>query len=121
MPIPKRDRLALFVSTMKSLPLSSSMDERRTQLTATLNAIEDEHSGTPYNPETWLTDGRMYPPDDDYKRDVPGRPDLTRFRSRGHNTYFRNNGAVRIEVVTTRDVVLDLPGSDGRRVFDDDT
>lgn len=119
MPSPKETRFALFVAAMNTTSPSRTFDEARTRLAATLDAIEDQHSGVPNNPATWLTDGRMYPPGDDYRRTVAGRPGLQRFRSRGHNTYIGDNGAIRIEVVGTRAVVLDLPGQDGRRVFDD--
>ena len=118
---PKGQRLALFIATMKQLPLAATFAERRHQAATTLNDIEDEHSGVRFDPDTWLTDGRMYPPADDAIREVTGRADLKRLRSKDHNTYIGENGSIRIEVVTTREIVLDLPGRDGRKVFDDTT
>ena len=115
----KAQRFQMFIAAMRTLPSAATGAEGLEQIARTLNAVEDEHSGVPFNPGTWLTDGRMYPPADDYRREVPGRPDVTRFRSRSHNTYIRANGAVRIEVVGTREVVLERPGRDGRNVFED--
>lgn len=105
---------------MKSNPAATSFASIREQVSDTLNKIEDDYSGVPFNPNTWLTDGRMYPPQDDAMRDVKDRPDVKRFRSRNHNTYLAQNGAIRIEVATTQEVVLDKAGHDGRRVFDDE-
>lgn len=81
-------------------------------LTANLNAVEDER-----NPTLWKSDGRMYPPQEDNFRGVPNHPSLRRCRSRGHDTYFGENGSIRIETLAGK-ILLDKAGADGRKPHD---
>jgi hypothetical protein len=118
MAIPKSERLAAFLRRLEALLPAESFDEARRQLDDTLNAVEDEMSGVPRNPDTWLSDGRMYPVKDDNVRDVKGHPDVKRLRSTGHNTFIRSNGAIRIVDVRTGKVMLEKAGKDDRHVFD---
>jgi hypothetical protein len=108
----------LFRRLIQRLPASSG-EEAFSLLTATLNEVEDELTGIPYNPESWATDGRLYPPLPDSRRPLPGRPDVARWRSRAHNTYIRNNGAIEIVQVLGGAVVFRALGQDGRGVWDD--
>jgi hypothetical protein len=57
----------------------------------------------------------MYPPEEDSAREVPGRDDLVRYRSRAHNTYIRDNGAVEIRHIDGT-VVFSKAGANGKGV-----
>jgi hypothetical protein len=50
---------------------------------------------------------------------VPGRPEVTRWRSKAHNTYVRANGA--LEIVSVRDeaTIFSASGKNGKGVWDD--
>lgn len=64
----------------------------------------------------WRTDGRLYPPQEDRRYAVPGRPDLRRYRSVKRSIYAGENGALQIEDMAVGLVVLDKPGADGGRI-----
>ena len=98
-------------------PSAATFDEARRLLEETLNAVEDEMSGSPFDPSQWQTDGRMYPPQNDSERSVPDHPNVRRFRSRAHNTYIGTNGALEIRT-TEGEVLISKPGADGRSVWD---
>jgi hypothetical protein len=70
----------------------------------------------PYDPTFPLNDGRMYPRQPDSKKSVPGRSDLTRYRSKGHSTLIGANGGIPIIDHATGDVVFDKPGADGHPI-----
>lgn len=95
---------------------SASAEQALDLLSSTLNQVEDELSGISYQPEQWQNDGRMYPPQPDSAREVEGRPNLTRYRSRDHNTWIGTNGAIQIQSISTRTIELDKPGADGCRI-----
>jgi hypothetical protein len=80
-----------------------------------MNQVEDQLSGVAFNPENWQNDGRLYPPQPDSRRMVPGRPDITRFRSRRHDTFIRSNGSFEIRTLEG-DVEFAKPGADGQGV-----
>ena len=111
----QKQRFALFLAAMKEAPAAHDLASARLLLDETLNRIEEAHSGVPYDPEKWMTDGRMYPPLDDQEREsrIAG---TSLFYSFKHNIWFGDNGAIRIvrrHPPNSGLVELDKPGHDG--------
>jgi hypothetical protein len=79
---------------MQAAPAAASADEAMTLLSNTLNEVEDELTDIPFDPDRWMNDGRMYPPQADNMRAGDDRTDLTRYRSLHYNTWIRTNGAI---------------------------
>src|SRR4051812_33222003 len=113
-------RVAEFLKGLGEARPAASHDEAFDLVRDTLNAVEDQFSAVAFDPEKHLTDGRLYPPHEDSRRSVPGRDDVVRYRSRGHNTFIAANGAIRIEKIGKGGepsiCCLDKPGADGKAV-----
>ena len=116
--VSKEERLTEFLRRLERAPAAKTFEEAYSQICNILNEVEDELTAIPNNPENWLTDGRLYPPQLDNVRKVPNKDALKRFRSVGHNTFIGENGSIEIEVVETKKVIFDKAGEDGRKVFD---
>jgi len=112
----KRERFKIFVQRLMEARRAISAEDALMLLSTTLNAVEDEFTDILFDPSQWMSDGRMYPPQADSARDAPGRPDVTRYRSKAHNTFIAKNGAIRIEDLTGSLVVLSKPGNNGKEV-----
>jgi hypothetical protein len=112
---PKRERLAEFYRRLLAAPPASTAAEAYRQICDTLNGVEDDLTGIPYDPDSWMTDGRMYPAQADSIRPAKDRPDLVRYATRGHDIFVAPNGAFEI-----RDrkgaVALAKPGLDGKPI-----
>ena len=91
----RAERLKLFIDRLKAAPAAASYKEARALLTATMNGVEDEHSGVPYDPVNWAIDGRLYPPHDDHMK-TSEIADVVVFHSRGHQITFGQNGSITI-------------------------
>ena len=116
MALSKQERLDMFCQRLKDSPAAADAEEAFDQIQSILNEVEDEHSGIVYNPETWMSDGRL-PPQMDSVRSAGGRPDIRRFRSRHHNTFIGANGAIEIQLAIDGTVVTSKAGADGRMVW----
>jgi hypothetical protein len=117
----KAERLEEFCRRLSVAPPAKNTAEARKLVETTLNAVEDDYSGVPYDPyavNATQQDGRMYPPDDKFQVLVPDHSDILCLRQRGHATYFRENGAFEIKIVKTKEVFFQKPGADGRGVWD---
>jgi GGDEF domain-containing protein len=112
------ERLKEFFRRLAERLPAASRDDAFNLLTATLNEVEDELTRIVYNPESWAMDGRLYPPLPDSRRSVEGWQDITRWRSKGHNTFIRDNGAIEIVRIPDGTVVFQAVGQDGRGVWE---
>jgi hypothetical protein len=106
------ERFRLFLMRLGKALACSTASEALALITTVLNAVEDEFSGAPYNPMNWASDGRMYPPEDDFLCES-GIPSVTRYRTKGHYVDLGSNGAIRISKRADNAVVFEKPGSDG--------
>ena len=111
----KGERLAEFIRRLALAPPAADHDAALGLIEKTLNTVEDELSGIPYNPAASESDGRMYPPSPEYERKLSGRPGVRRYRQRGHNTLIGSNGAIEISDLTGA-VIGSKQGKDGKGV-----
>jgi hypothetical protein len=111
----RRERLTEIYRRLALAAPAASGTDALDLIALTMNQVEDQLSGVRFDPENWKNDGRLYPPQPDSLRMVAGRPDVTRFRSRGHNTWIRSNGAFEIRTLEG-DVEFAKPGADGQGV-----
>ena len=109
----KAERFAEFLRRLGAAPAASGFGEAFQQLGDILNAVEEEMTSIPFDPANWQSDGRMYPPQMDSVRAVPGRSDVKRFRSKSHNTLIGVNGAFEIRDLSGQPI-LTKPGADGQ-------
>ena len=112
----KSERLDEFFRRLAAADPVASLASAWRLLGNTLDAVEDEMSGEPNDPEAWMTQQRMYPPREDNSRPVAGFPGVIRFRSRGHNTFIGANGAIEI-CDTGKRVLFSKDGADGKGVW----
>lgn len=112
----KQERLDEFLRRLQTADPCKTLAEARALLAETLDAVEDEMTEIPNNPANWMTDGRMYPPQDDQRRTEQRDPLVVRFRSKGHNNWIGENGS--ISIIQGSTTCLVKPGRDGRTIQD---
>jgi hypothetical protein len=110
--ISRRDRLVEFMRRLAALTPSCCADCAFETIRDTLNSVEDELSGVPYNPCHPRHDGRLYPAKPNARCRTPGRPDLRRYRFRAHRLYIAASGAI---LIAHRELgpIFSKPGDDG--------
>jgi hypothetical protein len=113
-------RLQELFSRLERHPPFASFAEAYAGLVTILDAVEDELTGILNDPPSWETDGRLYPPQQDHWFSVPGWPGVTRMRTRAHNVFVAENGAMEIQEAKTGVVFLSKPGADGKEAWDDE-
>ncbi len=114
----KYARLELFYERLQAAPPAQTREEAYALLCSTLNAIEDEHSGVLNNPASWLTDGRLYPPQQDRVYAVSGFPEVLRYGSFKHDTFIASNGAIEVRIIATGAVQFSKAGGNGKGVWE---
>ncbi len=112
----KEDRLEEFLRRLGYAPAAKMFDEAYSQICNILNEVENEMTSISYQPENWQSDGRLYPPQIDNMRAVPGRDKVKRFRSLGHNTFIGENGSIEIQAIESNVIIFSKPGEDGKKV-----
>lgn len=116
--ITKAKRLKEFIRRLGKKRPANSDEEAFDLVSNTLNEVEDEMSNIPYAPKKWMNDGRMYPPQQDSKRETDNK-NVVRYRNKGHNTYIGKNGSIKIEEVSgNKTVLIDKEGKDKKRIDD---
>lgn len=121
----KQARLREFFARLAAASPADTHDAAFLLLSTTLNAVEDELSGIPYDPTEAGNDGRMYPPDEEFRAVSGERPGIRCYRQLRHHTLIADNGAIEIrerrrsqtgEKLET--VVFAKAGRDGKEVAD---
>ena len=112
----KAERFEEFLRRLREADPVSSAEEALELLSNILNGVEDEMTDVPLDPTRWQTDGRMYPPQSDSRRTVAERSNVARYRSRAHNTYIGDNGAIEI-VEIDGPVIFQKAGANGKHVW----
>ena len=88
---PKEERVALILQGLAAAPTPDSAEEAVALIHSTVNAVEDQHSGAPYQQDAGLAyQGRMYGPRNDRLKPVPGGVVA---RTAGNYLYFFHDGS----------------------------
>ncbi len=111
----KSERIAELFRRLAAAPPAATAEEAKSLVDNTLNDVEDELTGIPFDASAWQTDGRLYPAQEDSRRPVAGRPEVVRYRHRSHYTYLGANGAIEITSLS-QEVLFRKVGADGNYI-----
>jgi hypothetical protein len=111
------ERLHAIQALLTAAPCASNHDEGFAMLSKIINEYEEVHSGVPYAPAAARVtrDGRIYPPDRDEQK-ASSIEGARRYRTRGHNVFIAENGAIAFENVKTKLIEFSKPGCDGKEI-----
>ena len=113
----KKQRLFIFFERLLLEKASQNHNAAFKLIEIVLNRTEDELTNIPFNPEAWMYDGRIYPPQLDSEI-VSSNSNVRRYRAKGHYIAIGKNGAIKIIGCKDKFIYLDKPGQDGRKVDD---
>lgn len=109
---------------MKAAPPVATHDEAKALVDGTLNGVEDEFSGVPFDEERAGTDGRMYPPSEKFLDTKWSNRNVRCYRQTAHATFIAENGAIEIRPRRGHElgpIRFEKQGRDGRKVSDYDS
>jgi hypothetical protein len=115
----KKERLLHFLHRLGEARPPANHDEAMALLASTLNDVENEFSGVPYDLEEQGTDGRMYPPNARFRFLKWERNGVRCYRQVAHATFVADNGAMEIRLRSAGDLgnaIFEKQGKDGRKV-----
>lgn len=111
----RHERINIVIQRVDADTIPNSIEEAWDTLNKHLKEVEDEFSGQPYEPHRYGQDGnkRMYLP-------TLGSGIYSDFESNTKTInllacqlYLSNGGAIRIDVIDTKDVLINKPGANG--------
>ena len=70
----REERFQTFLRRLDGAEVVRNFEDAYVMLCTTLNQVEDTMTEIPFAPMHFQTDGRMYPPERDSMRAVPGTP-----------------------------------------------
>jgi hypothetical protein len=115
MPLTKYERLELIYKQLALEPACSSFEEAYILLSRTINKIEDDFSGIPYNIDKSKYDNRIYPPFEDSRKLRYDHNDIVCYRNKANYTYFSKTGAITVLDLSGK-IVFEKPNNDGIRI-----
>ena len=113
MKLAKHERLKLFFERLAQSPPASSAEGAFALISATLDAIEDAHSGVASVPFPGHDDGRIRGPVWEDSAPHASTPGVFSYRHTHHTTYVGPGGAILLWDRKNKAVILSKSGSDG--------